>query len=120
VWSSCSQSVSIRGIRGKCGVNLPHEANTEQTFSTSGVLSDVNMDPTHLGRLVYVSKKWYLYADNISVKTLWEIYIAKYGVGGRLGKWEEEIPGSPPTQMVPPSTARIRWKQSATAMVSEA
>ena len=73
MWSSCSHSVSICGIRGKCGVNLPHEANAEQTFSTSGVLSDVNMDPTHLGRLVHVSKNLYVYADNISVKTLCEI-----------------------------------------------
>ena len=34
-----------------------------------------------------------MYTDNISVKTLWEIYIAKYAVGGRLGKWEEKILG---------------------------
>ena len=61
-------------------------------FSTSGVLSDVNMDmdPTHLGRLVYVSKNWYLYADNISVKTLFgksispsTVYVAASGSGRR-------------------------------------
>ena len=56
------------------------------TLTPSGVLSDVNMDPTHPRRLVYVSKNWHLYADTISDKTLWDIYIAKYGVGGSLGK----------------------------------
>lgn len=50
--------------------HLPHEANTEQTFSTGGVLSDPHMCPTHLGRLVYLSlrKNYHLYEHNISNK----------------------------------------------------
>ena len=34
--------------------HLPHEANVEQYFSRAGAISDPNMDPEYLGKLVTV------------------------------------------------------------------
>ena len=66
--------------------HLPHEANVEQLFSRAGALSDPNMDPDFLGKLVMVGANQKRYKP--SVQSIKEHYYAKYR--GKGGEHEED------------------------------
>ena len=68
--------------------HLPHEANVERYFSRAGALSDPNMNPDFLGKLVMVGANQKRYAP--SVQSIKEHYFAKYrGKGGEHEDNEE-------------------------------
>ena len=56
--------------------HLPHEANVEQVFSRAGRLSDPNMNPNYLGKLVMVGMNKQFYKP--SVAQIKERYYQKY------------------------------------------
>ena len=61
--------------------HLPHEANVERYFSRAGALSDPNMNPDFLGKLVMVGANQKRYAP--SVQSIKEHFFTKYrGKGG--------------------------------------
>ena len=55
--------------------HLPHEANVEQYFSRAGAISDPNMDPEYLGKLVTVGVNKSRFKP--SVRQIKELYYAK-------------------------------------------
>ena len=61
---------------------LPHEGNVEQIFSLGGRLSDPNIDPAYLARLVFIGANEKVYMP--PVKDIWQRYLKKFSKHGKL------------------------------------
>ena len=75
--------------------HLSHEANVEQVFSRAGLLSDPNIDPEFLARMVMlaVNKKWF----KPSVQAIKDKYYEMFrGEGGAVS--EDQLVDSSETQ----------------------
>ena len=68
--------------------HLPHEANVEQLFLRAGALSDPNMDPEFLGKLVMVGVNQKRYQP--SLQHIKQHYYAKYRGKGVELKVDQE------------------------------
>ena len=66
---------------------MPHEGNTEQTFSLSGRIADPNMDPAYLGSLTSIASNMTVYKPHW--KAILKLYRSKYTKGGKLEDEEE-------------------------------
>ena len=73
-------------------VHIPHEANVEQVFSTSGILSSPHMDPRHLARLTMIARNKKIYKP--PVQKILSRYFQKFSKAGKLA-WEESTLGVP-------------------------
>lgn len=73
------------------GGHLPHEANTESTFSMAGNLTDTSITPSHLARLVYIRKNMEVY--KVQPEEIYKIYLNNYSKSGQLGAWETDTLG---------------------------
>ena len=71
-------------------VHIPHEANVEQVFSTSGILSSPHMDPRHLARLTMIARNKKVYKPEC--KKLLSRYYQTFSKAGKLD-WEESTLG---------------------------
>ena len=71
-------------------VHIPHEANVEQVFSTSGILSSPHMDPRHLARLTMIARNKKIYKP--PVQKILSRYFQKFSKAGKLA-WEESTLG---------------------------
>ena len=67
-------------------VHIPHEANVEQVFSTSGILSTAHTDPHHLARLTMIARNMSTYKPPVA--KLLSCYYQKFSKAGKL-EWEE-------------------------------
>ena len=61
---------------------MPHEGNVEQIFSLGGRLSDPNIDPAYLARLVFIGANEKVYMP--PVKDIWQRYLKKFSKHGKL------------------------------------
>ena len=64
--------------------HLPHEANSEQTFSVAGKLTDPNMSPDYLGKLASIAINQKVFKP--CVPAIQELYYKKYSKYGKLGE----------------------------------
>eukprot|EP00966_Prymnesium_polylepis_P086516 2002415-Prymnesium_polylepis.1 len=71
-------------------VHIPHEANVEQVFSTSGILSSPHKDPRHLARLTMIARNKKIYKP--AVQKLLSRYYQNFSKAGKLA-WEESTLG---------------------------
>ena len=62
--------------------HLPHEGNVEHIFSLGGRLSDPNMNPAYLARLVYMGSNRKVYMP--PVKDIFQRYLRKFSKAGKL------------------------------------
>ena len=71
-------------------VHIPHEANVEQVFSTSGILSDPHMSSHNLSNFTMVARNRKIF------KPPWQLllsrYCQKFSKAGKL-EWEEATLG---------------------------
>ena len=67
-------------------VHIPHEANVEQVFSTSGILSSAHTDPHHLARLTMIARNMSVYKPPVA--KLLPRYYQKFSKAGQL-EWEQ-------------------------------
>lgn len=67
--------------------HLAHEANTEQTFSLAGRISDPNMEPSYLGSLTSIASNRCVYKPHW--KAILKLYRSKYTKAGKLEDEEE-------------------------------
>ena len=67
-------------VSKQVSAHLPHEANSEQTFSRAGNLSDPNMRPHYLALLSHVSINKDMFEP--SVEAIKARYYAKFSKGG--------------------------------------
>ena len=68
--------------------HLPHEANSEQTFSIAGNLSDPNIRPHYLALLTRVNINKGVFEP--SVEAIRARYYAKFSKAGKVPEEEEE------------------------------
>ena len=66
--------------------HLLHEANTEQTFSLGGHITDPNMNPDYLAKLTSIASNMVVYKP--SAKAIFSLYRKKYS---KQNEAEEEI-----------------------------
>ena len=68
----------------QCAAHLPHEGNSEQTFSRAGQLSDPNINPIYLARLtkIGINKKVY----EPPFKDIKNGYYKKFSKNGQLAE----------------------------------
>ena len=68
--------------------HIPHEANSEQTFSRAGNLTDPNMNPHYLATMTRVGINKSTFKP--PVEATQARYYAKFSVGGKLPEEDEE------------------------------
>ena len=68
--------------------HIPHEANSEQTFSLSGNLSDPNMKPLFLAKLTRTGINKNIFKP--SHEAICNRYFAKFSKGGKVPEQEDE------------------------------
>ena len=84
-WLIHSSLPSLPQVFKQTASHLPHEANVEQVFSRAGRLSDPNMNPHYLGKLVMVGMNKKNFKP--PVQAINELYYRKFR---KFGKNEDK------------------------------
>ena len=70
-------------------VHIPHEANVEQVFSTSRILSSAHTDPHHLARLNMIARNMSVYKPPVAKLLSRYMYYQKFSKAGQELEWEQ-------------------------------